>query len=363
MNRQRKIIDRLYHQFENDFCHEVSELDPEKVSEFQVSEFGANSILSDIDFNNWLFSEASKNKRVFCISDDEIVGQQSALQSELSIQDESVDCVCAINLMVKEDWRMKGLGVALTGELISNHELVVCLGVSEDAHRMFIRQGWSDMGKTHNFVKPMKLKFWNEYGPLTNLFKNLRLIFALTLSKMTDLFYRIFSKKLTLNRIEDKNKLEESILLNQEKTEKVQFKRNLQYLAWRYFDIPGYHPYQFYTINDKQHRLPGYFVIKVSDYENKKALIISDIEAQTEDVGKFVDAIVKLAKQKKTDIILYNGFNLALEKKLKTRRFYQRPSGDIFVYYCNNKNIENALSNKENWVIKFSDSDMDFSYY
>ncbi len=363
MNRQRKIINRLCHQFKNDFFPITTKLDQDKVNEFQLSEFGTNSILSDIDFNNWLYSTPISNERVFCLSGDEIVGQQSALQSRLSIDGESIDCVCAINLIVKEEWRMKGLGVALTGDLINNHTLVVCLGVSDVAFRMFIRQGWSDMGKTNCYIKPMKLKFVNDNTPFTNLYKNFRLTLALALSKIIDFRYRIFSEQPSLNRVKNKADLDPNILINNHQSNKIRFKRSLKYLAWRYFDIPSYRPYLLYTVNYKNKQLPGYLVVKISDYENKKALVISDIEAHTQDMGQFIDAIVILATQKKTDIILYNGFNLALEKILSTRQFYQRPNGDIFVYYCNDDNIANDLSKKENWIIKFSDSDMDFSYY
>lgn len=363
MNRQRKIIDRLYHQFKDIFFSDAAKLNFDKIKEFQVSEFGANSILSDIDFNNWLYSKPTNNERVFCLSGDKIVGQQSALQSNLSINSETIDCVCAINLMVKDKWRMKGLGVALTGQLINNHSIVVCLGVSDVAYRMFIRQGWSDMGKTNCYIKPMKLKLLKSYGLFTNSYKNFRLVIALTLSKITDLCHRIFAEQSTLNRIKNKTDLESGILIKVHQSNKIRFKRSLQYLSWRYFDIPGYRPYLLYTVNFKNNQLPGYLVVKVSDYENKKALVISDIEARTEDMGRFVDAIVTLAKQKRVDVILYNGFNLELENILASRRFYQRPHGDVFIYYCNDKNIADALSKKENWVIKFSDSDMDFSYY
>ena len=209
----------------------------------------------------------------------------------------------------------------------------------------------------------MKLKFLKGNGLFISLYKNFRLSLALALSKITDLSYRIFSEQPSLNRIKNKTDLESSILIKENQNNKIRFKRSLQYLSWRYFDIPGYRSYLLYTVNYKNKQLPGYLVVKISDYQNKKALVISDIEAHTEDMGQFVDAIVTLAKQEKTDIILYNGFNLALEKIFTSRRFYQRPSGDIFIYYCNDKNIADTLSKKENWVIKFSDSDMDFAYY
>lgn len=363
MNRQRKIIDRLYHQFEKDFCSDSNKLNKHQISEFQRSEFGINSILSDDDFNEWLYIPTAKNQRTFCLSDNQIVGQQSALPSKISLTDKTIDCVCAINLMVKEDWRMKGVGVALMGELINNHELVICLGVSDDAHRMFIRQGWSDMGKTHCFIKPMKLKLTKEYTWATNLLKNILLTCALTLSKMTDFFFRLFSNRLPIIEVKNKVELDDSMLLAQHPAGKIQFKRDLNYLAWRYFDNPSHRSYQVFRVGNQDSVLPGYFVVKVANYENKKALIISEIEATPKNMSLFVDAIIALAKRKNTDIILYYGLNLELEKKLISRKFYQRPSGDIFVYYSNNKDIEILLSKKENWVIKFSDSDMDFVFY
>ncbi len=363
MNRQRKIIDRFYNNFKADFYSEVPALHQSELSAFQLKEFGAQAIQAQPSFNQWMYSDNLNNKRIYCYSETQIAGQQSSIEGELAIKGESVDSVCAINLMVAEEWKMKGIGVALMGSLLNNHDVVVCLGVSDDAYKMFIRQGWSDMGKTSYFIKPMKLQALFKDKKESGLMQNVKLLAASLLSKLVDMRYQLKADALKFEKIHSGDQLDDLMILDKSGSSSVYFRRSLKYLKWRYFDFPGEQPYELYRVKAANNRFPGYFASKVAKWNNKKALIISDVESQPENFNQYVDAIVRLAKSKNVDVILYQGVNLALEKTLASRQFYERPHGDIFVYYCNNDKYSEILKNKENWAIKFSDSDMDFCYF
>ncbi|TQV88914.1 GNAT family N-acetyltransferase [Aliikangiella coralliicola] len=363
MNKQRMIIDRFYQNFKDSFYHDVPVKHPDALSDFRKAEFGEKSLQEKDCFNQWMYQQNQNNQRIYCYVDDQVVGHQSAMKVDLKVGDKVVKAAYATDLRVRPEWKMKGLGVALMGKLINDYDVVISLGVSDEAYKMFKRQGWIDLGKTNFYLKPLTIKgLFSKDAPMTPAIR-LRNYLALVYSKMNDLICSIVSPSLELAPFTQFNDSHEKLCELTTNESKNWVRKNKEYLNWRFFSFPGKYQYEAFQSFDKNGELSGFAVVKKTPWKDREALVIVELHTREDNLDAFVHQLIKKAKQKKVDVVLFQGIEPLVEKALLKRAFFIRPYGDRFIIYNNRPELQDAMKDVANWEISFSDSDMDFCFY
>jgi|GEM_PF-235872 len=129
---------------------------------FLRDRFGADSWQASQDAFAWRFAGPSVQKMALwvCSREGRVVGQQAGLRVALSVgqsgDEHTVKALWAIDLMVDPAWRLRGVAPALMDRLNDAAPLVAGLGISPEAHRAFLRAGWTDLGRVPRFVRLLR---------------------------------------------------------------------------------------------------------------------------------------------------------------------------------------------------------------
>ena len=101
------------------------ETDAQDLLTFQRATFGTDARQAKPRFNHWAYMRLQGSKLSYCVRNGDVVGQQGRLHTTLHIGDKDVSAVWATDLRVRDDWKMKGLGVALIGQLLRENPVGV----------------------------------------------------------------------------------------------------------------------------------------------------------------------------------------------------------------------------------------------
>lgn len=359
MNRQRAIINKFYQSFKETFHNNTPAQHAQSLQDFQKSEFGDNTYQQDINFNNWMYNQNPSNDRYYCLQDNQVVGQQSAIGTELVLNGELINAAYAIDLRIRPEWKMKGLGVAMIGALMEKYDVLIGIGVSDEAYKMFIRQGWKDLGRTETFLKPLDMSCLKKRTLKASFSTSLKFIIALLISNLSNFYRQHFSKKYIFKKILHFTKDHENIVDNSLNNNVISSRKTKEYLNWRFINFPGINKYENYELIDNN-APRAFFSIKKTQMNGTDIIIISEVHASKSDLPAIIDYIVELSLQKQACNILYNGFDEDIQHALKSRYFFHRHEGDRFVVFSNKPELESALLEKEKWKINYADSDAEF---
>jgi len=358
MNRQRAIIDRMYQNFKDCIFDDVPALHQKELIDFHKSSHGEHSLQQDVGFNHWLYQENTANKRFYCYRDEQVVGQQSAMEVELKVGDKIINAAYAIELWVRPEWKMKGLGVAMIGALIDRYDVLIGLGVSDDAHKMFKRQGWLDLGMIDLLVKPLSLAGLSKRTAKTGIVRKLEYMAALVASTLSNVFRKIIAKKSNFRKITRFSNQHAEIVDEIYAQDVITAKKKAEYFNWRFLKFPdknAYEAYELVVANEPT----AFFAVKMTIWKGAPALIISEIHARQSDLGAIIDEIVALGVSKNVSMIIYQGLDENIRRVLKSRLFFSHSGGERLLAYTKQPKFEPILLNKKNWRICDADSDVD----
>ncbi|WP_196138867.1 GNAT family N-acetyltransferase [Aliikangiella sp. G2MR2-5] len=355
--RQKAIIEKFYESFRDSFFDEPEARHPEALKAFQKAEFGEDTLQQLDEFNRWMYEENSRNKRIYAFCEEQVVGQQSAIGLELSVLGEKVPSAYAIDLRVRPEWKMKGLGVAMIGSIMKKYELLIGLGVSDEAFSMFSRQGWKDMGKLDYLIKPVS---WR--GLLTSKsggLDRLKRLAATAYCKLGDWLSRNSHRDFKLSPVD---LLDENIdqLYQAYQKSHITYLRNAEELSWRYQSFKFTGDYELYELSNNQGVTVALAVLHRIMQDNKQVVMISEIVSEEKYYPHLLCAIDRLLREKPADVISYQGCDKEFVKALKKQRYFERPYGSRFMFYTENEALASKLSDRNKWRVSSGDSDLEF---
>lgn len=362
MERQRALIDRFYQKYRDSLFDEVPAVHPRELLAFQQEEFGQQAYQQDPDFNDWMYLENKRNERIYCFTDNEVAGQQSAIATTFALGDQEFDAAYAIDLRVRPEWKMKGLGVALIGSLMRRYDVLVGLGVSDEAYAMFKRQGWVDQGELNFYLKPLTagiLKSGYTKGSLLLWLRNLAALLYSSVFGLAKALRPTRLKASPATRFTQQHaRLYEKVACHYTN----RMKRDLAHLQWRFHDCPDKLAYEIIDCNSANGELKGFMVVKQSRWNDLNALLIVELQAETEAMRSLVNTALRTARSRKVDVVLSQGLDARLEPALKGSGFIKRKSGTRFLVYCSREDLQQRLQAGSDWQISFSESDLDYRF-
>jgi GNAT superfamily N-acetyltransferase len=110
------------------------------VGAFQARMFGPESPQADAARTRWLFGEgrgggAGALNLWVCRRDGTVVGQQGGIPFDLAVAGTIRPAAWAVDLMVDEAWRLRGVGPALSAAQWAGHDVVAGIGIGDAARR------------------------------------------------------------------------------------------------------------------------------------------------------------------------------------------------------------------------------------
>jgi GNAT superfamily N-acetyltransferase len=125
---------------------------------FRARAHGQDSRQASREWLRWLADnpeqDGNEPQAWLCRRDGAIVGSQSGVPFRLKEGQRIISASWAVDLMVEPEWRLRGVGPVLSEALVQSFELVAALGISDNAHRAFLRGGWRDLGVLPNYIRP-----------------------------------------------------------------------------------------------------------------------------------------------------------------------------------------------------------------
>lgn len=135
-------------------------IDRPLLDEFQHQHFGSDSLPARPDYQAWAYGGSAGGAPHFwvCRRNGAIVGQQCGIPFTLQVGAETLPASWAVDLMVAPEWRMRGVGPALSDRHAEANPVTVALGMTEAAFKAYRRAGWLDLGAIPTWLRPIDLQ-------------------------------------------------------------------------------------------------------------------------------------------------------------------------------------------------------------
>lgn len=367
MNKKR-VFDRLAKRFEKNIKTAIPAQSLDKLKEFLCDSYGKDSIQNSPEHNEWLYGKNPSNIQYTGWDKDEVTGCQTALGCEFTSPAGNINGAWAMDLYVRDDWRMKGLGVALIKKVVDNNDFVAVLGVSPEAKAMFTSMDWKELGHINCYIKPLSaLGFSNvqEHKSLTKrLFFSTASICIKTLTRLQLSVPSPYKHKRVVSLNEHTQELNALFSEQQSGAKRIQSQKTIENLQWRFFESPNKNSSYDMDLLYKDGILVGYVVSKLANWQGKKVLAISDYYGPESLYNTVIQICERNALKANAEAILYQGLNPSFEAKLTTSLFAKKPYGDLFMIYCSEEmKQKDYVQKRDNWLITFADNDMDFMFF
>ncbi len=137
--------------------------DADDLLEFQLRTFEAGSRQVDAERAAWLFdqnpcrTDDDTRDLWVCRRDGAVVGQQAEIPFDLRVGASERRAAWAVDLMVDEAWRLRGVGPALMSTQLDARTISAGLNLSDKGHAAYTRGGWTDLGIVPVYLRPLDL--------------------------------------------------------------------------------------------------------------------------------------------------------------------------------------------------------------
>ncbi|HEY8545089.1 MAG TPA: GNAT family N-acetyltransferase [Acidimicrobiales bacterium] len=134
--------------------------DAADLAAFQRATFGEDGRQLDPARSRWLFEDnphriGDSTGVWICRRKGEIVGQQAEIAFRLAVEGREIEAAWAIDLMVKPEWRIRGVGPGLMATHSEQRTCVAGLTQNEDAVNIYRRAGWAEVGTVPVYMRPL----------------------------------------------------------------------------------------------------------------------------------------------------------------------------------------------------------------
>jgi Acetyltransferase (GNAT) domain len=137
--------------------------DTDDLRTFQLRTFESGSREVDAARTAWLFDRnpcrtAGGTRDIYvCRRDGQIVGQQAEIPFDLRVAGRDRRAAWTVDLMVDDEWRLRGVGPGLMATQLDARPLSFGLNLSEKGYATYTRSGWADLGVVPVYLRPLDL--------------------------------------------------------------------------------------------------------------------------------------------------------------------------------------------------------------
>jgi hypothetical protein len=348
----------------------VSATDAAEVAEFQLRTFGPDSRQVDHDRLAWLFDQNPCRREGgrdlwICRRDGAIVGQQAEIPFDLRVGPDERRAAWAVDLMVDDAWRVRGIGPALIATQVEATPIVCGLNLSEKGFAAYTRGGWADLGVVPAYLRPLDVA---RAARLVPLGPRVRRITALA-QPMLRAFdsVALASLRLTGAHLEPIERFDERVddvwsasIVDYP----VLARRDWAALAWRIDERPDRdHLWRFYLV--RRGRTIGYVVLRPSGSESAPTAVVVDYLAPARWVARLLVAAGAEARRRGAIALSIKTRNEAADRSLRAAGFLRRVRGSDdpvrFMVHCTDDGARDLVTDPGSWFVTSADSDLDYA--
>jgi GNAT superfamily N-acetyltransferase len=339
--------------------------------EFQREQFGAQARQLDEEHFEWLFNrnpwQPSEGPQLWiCKKDGKVVGQQAGVPFHLKVGRRYCRASWAIDLMVDPRWRLRGVGPALSEVYTASNEITVGLGISDAAHKAFLRAGWLDLGTVPLYVRPLdvnrmpKGRFPGDGGHAW-------------VGRMANPVVRLFDmvggtcarwKGAILRPVEQFDERVDALWDAVCGRYAVIARRDFRGLHWRFDALPDRHDYRRFCLMEGD-TLRGYAVIRMAICHGAAAGIVVDYLAAPEWLRPLFARGVEYLRNAGAAAVYCTTLGPGVGAWTHPLGFVRRESGVRLMVRLSEavRTLSRAVANARHWFITLADSDADYHHH
>lgn len=293
------------------------------IAKFYHNEWKRPIALSDQKFYQWQFLKVPyQSSDACCIAIDlngKLIGAMGINERKFLLNQQEYIGAELTTWVVSTEYRNKGIGPTMIDYIMQKYEILVGMGISNDALPVYLRKGFKFLRAIPRFIKVLnwdKIDKIAEYSPL---------------AKKYDKYYKTenlhcFTKK------DATETLCNSIFSCFCKTNNL-FSRKFDYIEWRYKQHPFFN-YEISVIFDQNN--PGYGVFialrieKISSYS--QILHIVDFYGDTKDFYAAIHYIYHFARENDVDLIDFFSTNTNINSLFIDEGWFSTLDHDFFLF-------------------------------
>jgi hypothetical protein len=346
--------------------------DAEDLAAFQLRTYGAGSRQLDAGRTAWLFdenpcrTEDGTRDLWVCRRDGAIVGQQAEIPFDLRVGQQHRRAAWAIDLMVDDAWRLRGVGPALVATQLGGHTIVAGLNLSDKGHANHIRSGWTDLGIVPVYLRPLDLRRAARLGSVPARAARLAPVAGPAL-RAADIaaagLLRAAGARLEpVNRFDERvDEVWQAAVADYP----VIACRDLPTLQWRIDRRPDRDALQRHYLVVRG-RTVGYVVLRPGGTATDPTAIVVDYLAPARWVAPLLVAAGVVARRQGAVAMSVKTRNEPADRSLRAAGFVRRDQGSDMpirsVVHCTDDGEVGALvSDADSWFVTSADSDLEYA--
>jgi len=338
--------------------------DKPALREFQIEYFGPHSRQCDDAYFDWLFvknpyQEPGRPTLWICKRDGVVLGQQASIPVLLKAGAFHYKAAWGMDLMVRTEWRLKGVAPALSAAFEQSAEVLLGQGMSEAAHRAFMRRGWTDMGMLPVLVRPLDPAVCarTPHAPrVTRLTPRFATRGSASLAGLA--FGRLAG--FTLEPIAAFDEGVDRVWSLASGDYPVLVKRDLSYIRWRFDEIPGETGYRRYYLKRKGEVL-GYAVVRHEPWRGGTVGRVIDYLAPQRCLRPLFALLIRELDSQGVAAVLLEQLHRGAQPILRSVGCFGAPVATRFIFEAREgaAPARGLLSTAGSWLLSTADSDLD----
>lgn len=346
--------------------------DADDLLAFQLRTFETGSRQVDGPRAAWLFDQnpcrtddATRDLWV-CRRDGAVVGQQAEIPFDLRVGPQDRRAAWAIDLMVDDAWRLRGVGPALVATQLEGRTIVAGLNLSDKGYATYIRGGWTDLGIVPVYLRPLDLARAARVGTVPTSVARVAPVAGPVLRALDRAaLAALRSAGARLEPIERFDERVDEVWQAVTDDYAVIARRDLPALKWRIDRRPDRNLLQRHYLVVRG-RAVGYVVLRRAGTAADPTVVVVDYLAPPRWVAPLLVAAGVVARRQGAIAMSMKTRNEPADRYLRAAGFVRRDQGTDapvrFMVRCTDDDDVCALVNDaDRWFVTSADSDLEYA--
>ena len=341
--------------------------------EFQRAQFGLDALQLDNSHHRWLFDETpfidpEGPQLWICRRDDQVVGQQGGIPFTLAAGAQDLSASWAIDLMVAPQWRLRGVGPALSSAHLAARDVTVSLSLTDAAFKSYRRAGWLDLGNEPSFVRvidPVRCLKVSPYdGGMARMAARGARPMLSSLSLGLSAASRLGRSKLV--EIDRFTPQADELWQACRPHIACAARRDHAFLRWRFDESPQAPLFSRFAMM-QQDQMMAYAVLRHDLLSGEEVAVVCDYLARPGWLFPLFAQLTEQARREGAAALLCRTLNqqairpLSMLGFLTLRNGFRQPTRMMVKPRSDDPALVSLLGNPRNWFVTVADSDMGFS--
>ena len=329
--------------------------------EFQRAHFGERSRQVDDSFEDWLFARnphAEGPSLWVSKRDGIVVGQQGLIPVRLKVDDAEYRAAWLIDLMVHPEWRLKGIAPALLQTSGQSTDIMLGLGIEDEAYKTLARRGWTEVTRMSYFVRPLDPKACGAGLNAPKLLTQLApgVLFRGSAAVAGSLMGAV--RGTTLEPIAAFDERADAIWALANRDYPIVVKRDFASLKWRFDEVPQRALYSRYYL-ERKGVVVGYAVARLKSWNGYTAANVVDYFAPRESLAPLLALLFRDLNSKGVVAVFVDQIHAGTEKTLKALGCLRVRTSWRFMFDVADRGSPRAarLADAASWHVMPGDSD------